>query len=398
MTDQSPTTLLSKGPGAFKKLAMKIATILIMLIILEISLQVIIRIRDGKWLYQSLEGSRVSYVKLVKDRRKYTLRPGFKFNTRNTRNGGLKINDLGFREGPYPIDKNNFIIVTAGDSVPFGLAVGNKNTYPYNLEELFHDNGYSINVVNIGIPSYNMRQSFYRIRLEVLPHYELSRIPLITLQVSNDVFLLILYRDKWTPDVTYADKRYIIKVSLWQKFATLHYGKLIIKKVFGIKAPIKKRHRRKAWDFSKSGKKGKVFEKYDGTEMLKNARNILKKELSFYRDHSVNVILMSIDPFYYQLSGMERNPTLKQWRTFKEWVEAVKELIVRYNQMLIEVSREFENVFFFDTRPLVDAQDRDEMYVDFMHYSAKANEIVAKGLFDFLTQQHLLPRSAYHQR
>jgi len=393
MTDQKPTEPLSKDISAFKKLAMKIATFLIMLIILEISLQLIIRIRDGKWLYQSLEGSRVSYVKLVKDRRKYTLMPGF-----STSKGGLKINELGFREGPYPIDKKNFIIVTAGDSVPFGLAVGNKNTYPYNLEKLLHNNGFSINVVNIGIPSYNMRQSFDRIRLEVLPHYELSRIPLITLQVSNDVFLLILYRDQWNPDVTYADKRYIKKVSLWQKFATVHYGNLAIKKVFGIKAHIKKKHRRKAFDFSSAEKKGKVFEKYDGTEMLKNARMILKEELSFYRNHSVNVVLMSIDPFYYQLSGVEKNPGLKQWRTFKEWAEAVSELVVQYNQMLIEISREFDNVFFFDTRSLVDARDRDEMYVDFMHYSAEANKIVAKGLFEFLTQQHLLPGSAFQQR
>jgi lysophospholipase L1-like esterase len=319
--------------------------------------------------------------------------PGFKFKSKN---GGLIINELGFREGPYPIDKKNFIIVTAGDSVPFGLAVGNRNTYPYNLEKFLHKNGYSINVVNTGIPSYNMRQSFERIRLEVLPHYELSRIPVITLQVSNDVFLLILYREKWNPDVTYADRRYIKKVSLWQKFAVIHYGTLAIKKIFGTKTH-KKRHRRKAWDFSSAGKKRKVFEKYDGTEMLENARAIFRKELSFYRDHSVKVVLMSIDPFYYQLSGVEKNPGLKQWPIFKEWAEAVSELVIQYNHMLIEISREFDNAFFFDTRPLVDARDRDEMYVDFMHYSAKANEIVAKGLYDFLTQQRLLPESEYHQ-
>lgn len=394
MTDQEPTEPLSKDPGTFKKLAMKIVTIFIMLIILEISLQLIIRIRDGKWLYQSLEGSRVSYVKLVKDKRVYTLMPGFTFKSKN---GGLIINELGFRKGPCPIDKKNYIIVTAGDSVPFGLAVGNPNTYPYNLEKLLHDNGFSINVVNTGIPSYNMRQSFERIRLEVLPHYELSRIPVITLQVSNDVFLLILYREKWNPDVTYADKRYIKKVSLWQKFAVVHYGNLVIKKIFGEKKHRKKKRRRKAWDFSSARKKGKVFEKYDGTEMLENARTILRKELSFYRDHSVKVVLISIDPFYYQLSGVEKNPGLKQWPIFKEWAEAVSELVIQYNHMLIEISREFDNAFFFDTRPLVDARDRDEMYVDFMHYSVKANRIVAKGLYDFLTQQRLLPESEYHQ-
>ena len=381
--------------SSFKNLAMKIVTILILLIILEISLQVIIRIRDGRWLYQSFEGSRVSYVKTVKDRRKFTLMPGF-----TTKRGGLKINKLGFREGPNPIDKKNFIVVTAGDSVPFGMAVGNKNTYPYNLEKLFYDNGFSINVVNIGIPSYNMRQSFDRLRLEVLPHFELSRIPVITLQASNDVFLLILYREKWNPDVTYADKRIIKKASLWQKIAAIHYGKLAIKKVFGIKEPTKKEKRRQQRQnrISSSEKDRKQFEKYDDTEMLKHARMLLKKELSFYRDHSVSVILMPIDPFYYQLSGMGKNPKLKKWRTYKEWIDAVKELVVQYNHMLIGASREFENAFFFDTRPLMDAQDREEMYVDHMHYSSKANKIVAKELFDFLTQHQLLPGTTYHQR
>ena len=329
--------------SSFKNLAMKIVTILILLIILEISLQVIIRIRDGRWLYQSFEGSRVSYVKTVKDRRKFTLMPGF-----TTKRGGLKINKLGFREGPNPIDKKNFIVVTAGDSVPFGMAVGNKNTYPYNLEKLFYDNGFSINVVNIGIPSYNMRQSFDRLRLEVLPHFELSRIPVITLQASNDVFLLILYREKWNPDVTYADKRIIKKASLWQKIAAIHYGKLAIKKVFGIKEPTKKEKRRQQRQnrISSSEKDRKQFEKDDETAMLKHARMLLKKELSFYRDHSVSVILMPIDPFYYQLSGMGKNPKLKKWRTYKEWIDAVKELVVQYNHMLIGASREFENAFF----------------------------------------------------
>jgi hypothetical protein len=43
----------------------------------------------------------------------------------------------------------------------------------------------------------------------------------------------------------------------------------------------------------------------------------------------------------------------------------------------------------------MDAENREEMYVDHIHYSPKANKIVAKGLFDFLTQHQLLPEAAY---
>ena len=388
-SQQKPISRLSKGRTLFINLLVALAATLIMLILMEISLQVVIRIRDGKWLYQGLEGSRVPYVKIVEDRRIYTLRPGF-----SSKRGGIKINKLGFREVPCHIDNGNFIVVNAGDSVPFGVAVRNDKTYPYFLAKLFKDKGFSINVINAGIPSYNLRQSFDRLRLEVFPKYERSRIPVITMQVANDVFLLSFYREKWNPGITWADRRFIKKTSIWQKFAFIHYGKMVIKKVFGIKNPKKEKPSKNRKKTPAPGKKRKKYDKYDGTEMLKNAREVLQKELNFYRDHSIYVVLMPIDPFYYQLSGLEKNNTLKKWHRIKDIVDAVNELVVQYNNMLIEVSQGFENVFFFDTRVLMDARNRKEMYVDHIHYSPRANKIVAKGLFNFLIQHQLLPAAA----
>jgi len=387
--NQKPTSQVSKGGSSFGNLAMKLITLFIMLIILEVSLQVIIRIRDGQWLYQSLAGSRVPYVELVEDSRIYTLKPGF-----SSKRGGIKINELGFREVPWNTDKENFIIVNAGDSVPFGVAVKNNKTYPYFLAKLFKNKGFPINVINAGIPSYNLKQSFARLQLEVFPKYDLSRIPVITMQVANDVFLLSFYREKWKPDTTWADRRFIKKTSLWQKIAFIHYAKMAIKKVFGIKEQKKEKPSQNQKKSSTPGKKRKKYDKYDGTEMLRNAREVLQKELNFYRDHSIYVVLMPIDPFYYQLSGLEKNTTLTKWHTIKDIVDAVDELVVQYNHMLIEVSQEFENVFFFDTRVLMDAQNREEMYADHIHYSPKANRIVANGLFHFLIQHQLLPAAA----
>jgi hypothetical protein len=391
-SQQKPTSQLSqlsKGRTLFINLAIALAATLMMLILMEITLQVVIRIRDGKWLYQSLEGSQVPYMKIVEDRRIYTLKPGF-----SSKRGGIKINKLGFREVPCHIDKGNFIVVNAGDSVPFGVAVRNNKTYPYFLAKLFKDKGFSINVINAGIPSYNLRQSFDRLRLEVFPKYDLSRIPVITMQVANDVFLLSYYREKWNPETTWADRRYIKKTSIWQKIAFIHYAKMAIKKVFGIKEPKKEKPSQNQKKSSVSDKKRKKYDKYNGIKMLKNAREVLQKELSFYRDHSIYVVLMPIDPFYYQLSGLEKNPTLTKWQSIMDIVDAVDELVVQYNNMLIEVSQEFENVFFFDTRVLMDAQNREEMYVDHIHYSPKANRIVANGLFNFLIQHQLLPAAA----
>jgi lysophospholipase L1-like esterase len=392
--EQEPTSHISDGRTDSKNLAMKLITILILLIITEISLQLVIRIRDGEWLYQSLKGSRVPYVKLVEDSRIYTLKPGF-----STKRGGIKINESGFRVVPCHVDidkdKKGFIIVNSGDSIPFGVAVKNDKTYPYYLAKLFKKNGLSINVINAGIPSYNLRQSFDRLRLEVFPKYERSSIPVITMQQANDVFLLSYYREKWNPETTWADRRFIKKTSIWQNFATIYYGTLAIKKIFKTKEPkIKGPSQREKKASAYEGKR-KKYDKYDATEMVKNARKILQKELSFYRDHSIYIVLMPIDPFYYQLSGLEKNNSLSKWHTIRDIVDAVDEMVFLYNNMLIEVSQEFENVFFFDTRPLMDAENREEMYVDHIHYSPKANKIVAKGLFDFLTQHQLLPEAAY---
>jgi len=393
-SQKEPPSHISEGRIDSKNLAMKLITISILLIITEISLQVVIRIRDGEWLYQSLKGSRVPYVKLVEDSRVYTLRPGY-----TTKRGGIKINESGFRVVPCHLDndknKKSFIVVNSGDSIPFGVAVKNDKTYPYFLAKLFKENGLSINVINAGIPSYNLRQSFDRLRLEVFPKYELSRIPVITLQQANDVFLLSYYREKWNPGTTWADRRFIKKSSIWQNFAIIYFGDMAIKKILGTKELKIKRPSRKQKKASAYEGKRKKYDKYDGTEMVGNAREILQKELSFYQDHSIYIVLMPIDPFYYQLSGLEKNNSLSKWHTIRDIVEAVDELVFQYNNMLIEVSQEFENVFFFDTRPLMDAENREEMYVDHIHYSPEANKIVAKGLFDFLTQHQLLPEAAY---
>lgn len=386
---RKPTPQAPKGSGSPGNPGMKLITLFILLILIEISLQVVIRIRDGRWLYQSLAGSRVPYVDLVDDSRVYTLKPGF-----SSKSGGIKVNKRGFREVPCHIDNAAFLVVNAGDSIPFGVAVKNNKTYPYFLAKLFKNKGFSINVINAGIPSYNLKQSFARLRLEVFPEFDLSRIPVITMQQANDVFLLSFYREKWNPDTTWADRRFIKKTSIWQKFASIHYASMAVKKIFGIKEPKKGNPSKNQKKSSAPGKKRKKYDSYDGTEMIENARKVFRKELRFYRDHSIYVVLMPIDPFYYQLSGLEKNPSLTKWHTIRDIVDAVDELVVQYNNMLIEVSQEFENVYFFDTRVLMDAQNREEMYADHIHYSPKANRIVAQGLFNFLIQYHLLPPDA----
>jgi len=221
---------ISKTRAFLTNMTVSLVTIIIMTLVMEGILQIVIRVRDGEWLYRQLEGSRVPHVKIVNDRRKFTLLPGYNVNKE-----GLKIDEMGFRAGPAPIGKDSLIVVTAGDSVPFGVAVKNKNTYPFILAKLFKENGCSVDTLNSGVPYYNLRQAFDRLRIEVIPRFGLNRIPIITMQAANDIFLLSYYREKWTPDITWADRRFIKKTSFWQNFAIVYYGDIAIKKIFNSK-------------------------------------------------------------------------------------------------------------------------------------------------------------------
>lgn len=375
------------------KTATVLLTTLVMLLVMELTLQVVARLRDGKWLFENPVSSRVIYVKLVKDKRKFTLKPGFR-----TPRGGLEIDSLGFRKGPYPIDDKNKIIVNAGDSIPFGDSVMNTQTYPHHLAMLAKKRGIPVNVLNAGIPSYNMWQSFMRIRKEVLRHFDISRIAVVTMQVANDVFLLSYYRDKWFPGITWADRRFIDKKPFWEKIATVHYARQIIKKMAGEEgekarrqkriARLRKKRELKYANYEGSRKK---YDHYEGSDMLEMVRETLYRELGFYRKHGIPVVLMPIDPFYYQLSNLDKNTGLKKWKQLQYIVKAARNLIYQFNDQLIEISKGFDHVYFLDTRPILDRHNRDETHIDHIHYSGIGARIVARHLLDFLLEKQLIP-------
>jgi lysophospholipase L1-like esterase len=137
----------------------------------------------------------------------------------------------------------------------------------------------------------------------------------------------------------------------------------------------------------------KKYDRYEGQEMLDMVRATLERELPFYRKHNIPVILMPIDPFYYQLSHVEKNPTLKKWKTLQYIVRAARDLIFAFNELLVEVSDKHDLVFFMDTRPIIDAQNRDETHADHIHYSAKGDKLVAEALLEFMVRHNLIPQS-----
>lgn len=401
MTEKPKATKGAEQKSASENRSLKfkfftiIITTLIMILIMELALQVVIRVRDGRWLFQRPVSSKVVYTKIVKEKRKFTLKPGYTSLDR-----GMIIDKKGFRKGAFPVEPHHKIIVNAGDSIAFGVSVRNDQTYPYYLAKLIKERNIPFSVVNSGVPSYNMWQSFERLRQEVFSHYDISRIALVTMQVANDVFLLSYYRNKWFPEITWADRRFIIKQSFWDKLATVHYAKQIISKIstrkklrqrrLGRIAQLQKKKRLKYYNYEGKRKK---YDQYQGQEMLGMVRATLERELPLYQKHNIPVILMPIDPFYYQLSNVDKNPTLKKWKTLQYIVRAARDLIFAFNELLIEISEEYDGVFFMDTRPIIDAQNRDETHADHIHYSARGDRLVAEALLEFMIRRKLLPQS-----
>jgi hypothetical protein len=113
---------------------------------------------------------------------------------------GITINALGFR-GPLLSKELHSLIVALGDSVPFGAGVRDDETYPAILDTLVGPAFSGMRVLNAGVSSYNIRQSFDRLQYDVLKHYE-KQVRVVTLQAANDVSLLTWYRQAWTPEVT----------------------------------------------------------------------------------------------------------------------------------------------------------------------------------------------------
>jgi lysophospholipase L1-like esterase len=340
----------------------------------ESGLQLLYRLKTGEWLSAN-SAFRIGYTKPLADRREYTLREGYR-----DPDTGLTIDALGFRITRPEASSHQPVIVCAGDSVPFGAGVGDEETYSSYLAEALASQGSSAGVVNAGVPSYNLRQTFDRLHQDVLPRYR--PILLVTIEAANDISLLTHYKDDWTPERTWAAVRWSQSWGVdnqLRKLAMIHYLSRYV--ALSWKEPLQTQTHPESQGSLQT------------EAMLEHVRHVLREELAFLRDRSITVVLLPINPFYYQVQGASRNPTLRNWREFKRYVDEWDGLIQRYNETLQKMSQEFPNAYFFDTRKVMDSYDRDLLYIDYIHHSALGNRILASSLAKFLGERGLLSES-----
>lgn len=341
----------------------------IALLLGEAVLQVHYRVRNQVWLWDD-KPFQVDFVRTVADRRQYTLKPNI---------GEKAINRLGYRGALVPKDAQP-VIIALGDSVPYGWGVPATESYPAQLQGMLTEAGSNIQVVNAGVPSYNLQQSFDRLRYEVLQTYH--RPLLVTVQAANDITLLTYYRDQYAPHLTWGDAA--LKKQSWQgmrytRCATLCY---LRRAVAGARA--------------RAARKNGRIPAVPTPRMLTHEQSVLREGLAFCRARNIPVVLLPVDLYFYQTSHTERNAQLQAWRSgnLRSYYTLWGPIARQYNAQLQQAAQRERGVYFFDTRPLLDAGTREGMFVDHIHLSAAGNRIVARGLYDFLSEQQLISSPA----
>jgi lysophospholipase L1-like esterase len=367
--DKKKINILQQLHQIQKKATPLVFSALLTILLIEIFLQLYYRIQNNCWLSERTASSfKIPYADKVADRRQYTLRAGFQDKVQ-----GITIDERSFRVVPHSPSSGKIQIVNLGDSVPYGVGVRDEETYPSQLYTILRKESDETVVINAGVPSYNMRQSIDRFKLDVVKFYKSPQV--VTLQAANDISLLSWYRESWNLDITWASIRFNILPKDYN-IATIFYTQVVYGSLVASASP---------------KMTTRNYEKYSSSKMVNAVKFELSNFIRFCQARNIRVILMPVDPFYYQIDNTEKNSSLPLYYKNKLYVEAWKEMINEYNNMIIEISNSNSNsVYFLDTRKIMDKEDRSKMYVDFIHYSPAGNQKIAQRLSSFMKEKHIL--------
>lgn len=341
------------------------ASLVLSVIALEGGLQIYHRLKKGTWFNAGNRAFEVGYTKPVSDRRRYSLRENY-----HDEKIGLHIDADGFRCNARQ-NRGEKVLVALGDSVPFGAGVADGDTYPSKLNDLIAQKlpESRLSVLNAGVPSYNIRQSLDRLGMEARKKIS-GKIILATMQAANDISLLTHYRENWSPEVTWADVRFPagpVRAStiLGQKISDL-------------------REKRRKHDFEN-------HQKFSDASLIANLKSVLVEGQVEARRLGIRILLLPIDPFYYQLSHQDKNPKLPGWKDYQNYVKLWGDTIENVNRTLEQAALDSRGTFvFFDSRRIMDSQDRSKAYIDFIHLSPWGAQMIAEHLLSFIIENHLL--------
>lgn len=348
------------------------------LVCAEVGGQAFFRAKSGHWLWEDtafMKNTQAPYVMATGDAREYALRPGYRDDT-------VTVDAQGFRTTEPMPEPSDRVIVNLGDSVVFGTSVKDDETYSAQLAARLKGEKRSLGVVNAGITSYTTKQTFDRLHLDVEPRYG-SRIAALTYHSANDISLVFNYNTNYSPDLTWARERHLIPLRPeYQRFALGYY---LVKAdtaraQLSLPAPTR------------------TPEQSAEDQMIAAVRDMLRREIAAANDRKIEVFLCPVNPFYYQFAHQEKNEHLRVLREFYNgavWeMKGWDPLVRRFDDMLKSAASEFPNAHYVETRDAFDADNRDAMYVDYLHLTEVGHRRMAEILYDALVRAHVIDAAA----
>lgn len=277
-------------------------------------------------------------------------------------------NSLGIRNKEFSIDKQpgRIRIVALGASTTEGTQ-GDKETYPYYLEEMLKSKGYDVEVINAGHHAYVIRdiQSFFE--MSVLP---LKPDVLIFYEAANNIawgeWLISGNPGDWKSEYSF------LVEFLYRNSAIFNY---LFDKSVGY------------WEFTPKhtfdpgGEKG-------GLELYKQT---VKEIVKTSKDNNIKPVLMSFVSIAYEDLKLSSKQNPRIWKDLKHnWYPfsygEVNFIYSKYNEALEDIARKDE-ILFFDLAKLF---PRDPNYFyDHIHFLPQGNKILADYLSDYLIKEPL---------
>jgi GDSL-like Lipase/Acylhydrolase family len=329
------------------------------LVLIETLLQTHFRITKGYWLLLDRTNFAVPYVKPVNDRREYSLRE-------NASDGRHRINSKGFRGAEIDSRSNAPLICVIGDSVPFGAGVADEETFPAHLQKALRASGSAVQVLNGGVASYNLRQSFDRWRIDIAPAY---RCRLLLVNAANDVSLIDYFGEKWTPDVTWAQARFDIATN---RIAISLYASVV---------------QRRLQAAAQIGSLSEQEQRRFVDVVLTSVGQAVDEAVA----QNLPVVILPISPCYAtgRVEDTDSREACHGYPDYAALARRWQPLIAMLNAGLKALAAR-KGIHYLPVDEFFNRRGRAGMFVDFIHFSNAGNHEIAQFILEFVHDKGLL--------
>jgi len=348
------------NPSRPTKIIFFTITLLIVFVSVEMTAQILYRIRYGHFVWREVTeifDSR-SFTRVVTDSRHVTIIPNFsnpKYEFGISTNVGISTDAYGFRRGAQTTNPVCPNVVFIGDSVPFGWGVPDHASMPSKLFEHLRNAGDPRCVINAAIPSYSLFQAVARFEYEILGKFKIDS---VYLQIYEPVWQFLRFGAKWRPDmdsttvpsyILVQKPEYIASIAIARN-ALIHFG---------------------------------VLARYDNFNSAdRHSLDMYRLEIRRKLEHLHDLIVQA------NVKQLIVAPVTVPSGAYQQLREEHRIAIEAINDQLRQFARRHEDTTFLDMIGLLKSYPDAAMFVDkCCHLTERGNDLVARELIKILTRK-----------